>query len=371
HSDAQDSPTYNTVAWNGTPQTCRSCHGEADLKNDVKMSGMHNSHVGTDVYSFACGECHGATVADNTNSPITNKVYHVDGVKNVVFTTVGAKDQSAGSYGSGTCSTTYCHSDGKDSYTATDSPDWSSDSATCTTCHKNNGASTTLSDAHLTHINTTTQSYTCDNCHSETVDNNTTTTLTSFPNVHVDGIQNVVFSATGFATDNHNFLANGASYNDGTETCDNVYCHSTVQAQLGVDPPTYKTPQWGSAALDCDAAACHRGRKNGIAMNSGSHPKHVSFEEFECWYCHDSGGPANVANHVDGKIQIVMNSTVGGIYNQGPADTPRADTATAQACTATTRYSPTGTMTTTNLTAVVVMMPTGPCRAGTPRTITQ
>ena len=322
HSDGQLSPTYNSVTWDGAAQGCGSCHGEADLKNDVKMSGVHNSHVGTDVYGFACGECHVETVADDTSSPITNKILHVNGAANVVFGSAGAIDQSAGSYGGGTCSTTYCHSDGQDAYTSKISPDWTAaGSATCTTCHDNNGVASGLSDAHDKHARSNTQSYTCDNCHSETVANNTTTTLAAGAyNVHVDGIQNIVFSNSGFSTDHYDFIANSASYNDTPKTCSSVYCHSTVQADGGVGAPFYNTPDWDDATT-VECGNCHLAdgsQGDATTMASGSHTKHVSAggESLDCIECHTGGGPANIGNHVDGKITLIINSLHGGTYSQ-------------------------------------------------------
>ena len=276
HSNGQRPiPSYQTPAWNESLD-CTGCHEWVDTEAGAvaNMSGAHGKHMGTDAYSYDCGECHSGTVADNTDSPIANSFYHIDGYYNVVFNTVGPDEmnQKSGTYDGSVCDTLYCHSDGKDSFNqAAGTPVWTGGPTTCTSCHDNNGASTSLSDAHLAHINTTTHNYTCDNCHSETVTNNQTATLTSFPNVHVDGVQNVVFSTTGFSTDHENFMANLPTYTQVGKTCDDVYCHSTVQADLGIDAPAFNSPVWDSGGpLACDA--CHAGKPaDTLTMITGSH----------------------------------------------------------------------------------------------------
>ena len=318
HSNGQTVPTYQTPQWSDGALGCGGCHGAPNVsKAATTLVGWHGSHMGDDVYNFGCGECHAATVADDTDGPITGFDYHVNGIENIVFATVGPKDQSSGVRDGGIndwCTTLYCHSDGKDVFTpVANTPKWfGSDNTSCTSCHDDN-VSTALSPSHAKHVQADPdQSYTCDNCHSETVANNSTATLAGTAyGVHVDGIQNLVFSGTGFSTDHYNFVTDGAGYNGAQ--CTNVYCHSTVQADGGVGAPTFKTPTWGTSVQCGD---CHNADGvQGLAtlMASGSHTKHVSAggESLDCIECHTGGGPANIGNHVDGKITLIINSLHG------------------------------------------------------------
>lgn len=326
HSNGQTVPTYQTPSWSDGALGCGGCHGAPDVNaGATTLVGWHGSHMGDDVYNFGCGECHAGTVADDTDGPITGFDYHVNGIENVVFATVGPKDQSLGIRDTGNdwCTNLYCHSDGKDSFTpVANTPTWfGSDNTSCTSCHDDN-VSTALSAPHAKHVQADPdQNYTCDNCHSLTVANNQTATLAGYT-VHVDGIQNVVFSATGFSTNHRSFVADGAGYNGAQ--CSNVYCHSDVQSSNGTaGPGSYTALNWASGAQSCTTGDCHNG-KTGSVMATGSHTPHLS-EGYDCVDCHRAGGSGNIGNHVDGYITVIFNTTYGGSYSQGAESVPEND----------------------------------------------
>ncbi len=329
HSDGKSSPVvYNTPKWSDTGYTCVSCHdddgGEA---NDTWLSAKHASHIEQNKYNYNCGECHAETVADNTSFPITGFANHVNGVRNVVFGSAGSMDQSGGTISALVCSNTYCHDDGQDTtppFTST-SPDWDTGTTSCTSCHSNNANPSGLSAPHAVHVDPDPdQNYTCDNCHSLTLVNNQNSTLNS-PDaytVHVNGIQNVVFSATAFASNHRSLAVNSAGYN-GTQ-CTNVYCHSDVQGSNGTaQPASYATLNWASGAQSCTTGDCHDG-KTGSVMATGSHGAHLT-AGYDCVDCHRAGGDGNIGNHVDGYITVIFNAAYGGSggsYTQGAESAP-------------------------------------------------
>ncbi len=326
HSDGKSSPVYKTPVWSDGSLACDGCHGYNATLLANTLTPMHGAHMGTDVYSFDCGECHASTVADDTDGPITGHDYHVNGAANIVFATVGAIDQSGGIYDAGTCSGLYCHSDGLDdgSYTPVTSPAFADGSTSCTSCHSDNADPSLLSLPHARHVDPSPdQSYTCDNCHSLTVANNQTATLAGHT-VHVDGIQNLVFSGTGFGSDHYNFTTDLASYNGAQ--CTNVYCHSLVQAGDGTSAPVFNTVSWSAGSLACDG--CHAGKSaDTLTMATASHTAHVSGQGYDCIQCHTGGGgtlSANIGNHVDGKITLIINSAFGGTYSEGTEHNPRS-----------------------------------------------
>ncbi|BCR05571.1 c-type cytochrome [Desulfuromonas versatilis] len=133
HSNGQGS-AVQTPMWNRSPQTsddCSICH------TGVPNTGSHGKHVKDtfspasyitpddsttdDDYIFACGKCHGVNIGNHINSSIS-------------------LDAGLG-MSLGTCTATYCHSNGAG--TSVDSPPWGGSwsdigvTDKCAGCHKN------------------------------------------------------------------------------------------------------------------------------------------------------------------------------------------------------------------------------------------
>ena len=338
HSDGTSlsspfTPNDDDFNW-ATPEFgfgCESCHSSNAAATNTMDSGRHLAHMNSTIEhgdNYECDTCHSDTVDSGDDTFIANKVNHVDTINTVVFNSMILAKNGLASFtqGNDTCDNVYCHSDGADD-TSYWTINWDSPPIDCKGCHGTAGGSTlgepayTNAGAGIDNANSHTkhvagQNYECKACHDDTTDTDSHTLANG---IHLDGVKNVAIEAA--------YDTNADKYDNyipgtGKKTCSDVYCHSTVQNVNATAAPTYLTPTWGGSAI---CGSCHNGEKGDLSeMDTGSHPKHVTFEGFECWYCHDGGGPANVANHVDGKIQIIMNSTIGGIYNQGPADIPQS-----------------------------------------------
>jgi len=219
--------TYVSFAnWStGETTTCTSCHGGPGAYADVTLSNAHKKHVGTDRYGFTCSKCHNDTVSAG-DSPVTNYANHVNGEKTVKFDT----DNSSGSYTSPDCTNLDCHGTWSATYT-------------CTGCHNYTPASGSAMSTgrHTQHINNGNLGvFSCSDCHTRTVQSNNTTIIYA-NGKHVDFAKTVALKSfntyTGFYT--------------ASNTCRNVYCHSSGQAS----PNFRTTPSWTAGSLDCDG--CH------------------------------------------------------------------------------------------------------------------
>jgi predicted CxxxxCH...CXXCH cytochrome family protein len=130
---------------------CSGCHGNKATASSA-LSGAHNKHMNDSANggAFNCIDCHSLTVSNNTTISDTTK--HMNGFVNFSGTNAGR---------SKTCSSIYCHSNGKGGYASI--PTWSGTSpvAICDLCH----AAANLAGSHSTHIS---KSATCDQCHNST-----------------------------------------------------------------------------------------------------------------------------------------------------------------------------------------------------------
>lgn len=131
HEDGQGgAPADDTYTWGQELDDCTICHAA------VPSGGSHDAHVDTaetsygggtdwagnkstsDSYDFGCGNCHGSTLAN-----------HLD----------NDTDVAGVGYSSGTCTASYCHSNGQATPVYTDSPAWggSFTGDKCAGCHLN------------------------------------------------------------------------------------------------------------------------------------------------------------------------------------------------------------------------------------------
>ncbi|BDG06858.1 CxxxxCH/CxxCH domain c-type cytochrome [Anaeromyxobacter oryzae] len=272
HSDGQPlgaaSPTYVTgLNWStgaAMNAECTSCHGGDSTATGTKItSNKHTQHVNQATVlgtNYGCVDCHNATVTANRTlvSPPTT---HVNGTKQVGFPARGG--QTSAAYASPSCSSNYCHSNGRDPG-ATDATryanvTWNQAGVLgCNGCHGRgnatgapdyaNGGTGVSANSHAKHTNSGADATTCQNCHSGLV---TAAGTAITGSSHTNGTRNVAILGT--------YDTNGATTNyDGTtKTCSSVSCHGSGSVQ------------WG-ATISC--SSCHLSAAadvNSFAYNDG------------------------------------------------------------------------------------------------------
>lgn len=335
--------SYSTVAWNSVVG-CASCHRSADTTANMQaagtpeaMSAAHVKHLATDKYganvNYNCSACHNATASDN--GTISNVANHVNASKDFALGTFNGIDQSVGSYAGsgGACSSTYCHSKGQSTAAPFTAPmsaaNWSGTTSTCTTCHAGpdtaaNVAANGPAGKHAVHIATDQYGLSCDECHAETVANDSTDTLNASTGYakHVNAVKDRKFSTTLRST---TVDQSNGSYSGGQ--CSNIYCHSkgTVLGggtynQATNTPVT--TPNWNTTSLGCNG--CHgdgAGTDGMPAYVSGSpkvnsHSKHVTDRSITCDQCHN--GTTTTGTTITDRtlhVNAAYDMSAGGTYN--------------------------------------------------------
>jgi predicted CxxxxCH...CXXCH cytochrome family protein len=280
---------FQTPTWGGTLD-CSGCHGTASSNT---LSGKHASHVNNAALlgsNYGCVECHASTVSSDSSIATLSK--HTNG-------SVDFGGPRVGTPASGTCSATYCHSDGKGN---NKSVTWSqSQTLDCKGCHgsdstpgsfvgiagepnyPNSGADQTLANTHQKHVKSAAD---CQNCHSQTTDNGTRIISGG---KHTDGsIETVAGNGKGFDITN--------------KTCSNITCHGGNGIIASV--PAAK---WG-ASLGC--SGCH-GDAGTLASNA--HQKHVTTMGYGCATCHADTVTDNTtlkagAPHANNTVNVIGSS---------------------------------------------------------------
>ncbi|MDF1566237.1 MAG: CxxxxCH/CxxCH domain-containing protein [Deltaproteobacteria bacterium] len=321
---------YQSPTWGGTlPASCLGCHGNDSASGTLigtatalKGSVRHEKHVGT--YGFKCDDCHDLTVESRASNIVlrTGQTTHADGFKSVNFSTWPV-DQTLGSWeGTGhTCSDTYCHSSGQQSFGPPNTTaDWDNPAGLdCTGCHDNTGMATFAHNEHLAQATVVGITVGCVDCHSATVSNNTTIASTAN---HVDGVRTVA-PAAGW--DNNGAASN---YTSATKVCSEVYCHGN-DSDTGAAHYQANTVDWDLDILGCNG--CHGrhadndfspsyGAPNhvnggGGAANANSHSAHVS-SSADCVKCHD-GTTSNGTSVIAAGQHLNKTPNVSGAYFSG------------------------------------------------------
>jgi predicted CxxxxCH...CXXCH cytochrome family protein len=146
----QHNYTYDSSA--GHDPKAGACHGTGVDGGCDPGSNSHPIHIeSTYGYEFACAECHWDNVSSPSDSDGTfGTVMHNNGTVEVNFDTTNngvvtyRGNLTGGSLptyegGNGSCSGTYCHSNGYDvggsSFRTYESPDWSGGDVYCGDCH--------------------------------------------------------------------------------------------------------------------------------------------------------------------------------------------------------------------------------------------
>lgn len=285
----------------GFSADCTNCHGYppvaskaggpdgyADGYQNVpgyvnEATSPHAKHAVN--YSFSCVECH---KGNNHNSETkTFQDVFID------KTDILAGSSAGYVAGTRTCNNVYCHSNGAPA----GSPivykpvKWTDKITDCAACHD----AAPVTNAHAKHI----AKYSCATCHDKTVDasNAIKPSARGLNGAHVNNLKDVQFSGTiGL-----NSLSAG-TYNSGTYTCSNVYCHTngkdiTVTAPVWTDSSTGqcgKCHSINASNLPGDLPAPHQAH-----LNTGYGPKLTAYAGTPdaCYYCHKA------SEHIDGIVQ--------------------------------------------------------------------
>lgn len=293
HSDGKGN-LKATPAWGSTPfqapGDCTQCHGVAPATGSHPVTGSkHASYFGTG--TGACVNCH----VDHTVD--AKPFQHATSAGKRA---IGVRFASGGTFSGTTCSSVYCHSNGKGTFS---SPTWGG-ALDCTGCHGSATANgpAALSGKHANHVNNAAvlgTSYGCIECHSATVSSNSA--IADFTK-HVNGTVDVAGAHVGTET--------------AGSTCATAYCHSDGKG-------TQKTVTWvQTTSLDCkgchgsDAAPAFTslaGEPNYANAGAGTarantHQVHVS-SATNCQNCHattTTTGTAILAGapHTNGTIDL-------------------------------------------------------------------
>jgi predicted CxxxxCH...CXXCH cytochrome family protein len=274
----------------GQPDECRRCHGDAT----TLATNSHSRHLAG---SIGCIVCHSTTVG--SNSSIKNFNAHVNGVKDIRFSSFTSAGRSAWSGSTAVCAAVYCHSNvqgtiGNGAPSSYASPVWGSAPLACGSCHVDMSLSASATGSHIKHAQFS--GIGCTTCHNGAV---------AVAPLHADGIIEISFSgpaATGTSYSQANLPAG-----NGYGVCATSYCHSNVQGADGTGGPTRSgTPAWGGV-FPC--GSCHV-QMNTDASASGSHVLHANTTgggkgSYPCSTCHYGAG-SGTTNHTNHGIDLAF-----------------------------------------------------------------
>lgn len=265
HANVYGSGTVPSPVWGSTGNGCSACHTIA-IGTNGPATGSHTAHAGK-----ACDLCHAAGTTATTAPSAGNG--HIDGNIDVYYFNYPAdvaKHAAGSNYG--TCSTAYCHSNGRGTYT---SPTWGGTSTGCNFCHPN------LGGKHSVHTNLATAVYGstadnsaagsydfgCGNCHPTAAGNHMNGTV----DLSMNSLDGGPLKSKNNVTDN----TSGYTQTVGTSvTCAAAYCHSN-----GMATPTFygASVNWYEASYSGDKCArCHGNSPNtGGKVGSSAHSAHT------------------------------------------------------------------------------------------------
>lgn len=272
HSNAapfDNASTSATPVWGGGQQTCSSCHVTSG------MSLRHARHIGG-TYAFACDRCHNDTVSGSDT--IKSTELHVNKSKDVALREGGSYDKATTA-----CTSTYCHSNATGGAPRV-AVKWSDTTPmACYSCHQGRSVDSTSgncaaiagvwssargyctpdlsmsSNGHHRLVGSQwIRKYPCDYCHSNEA-------------LHLNGAKDVVMAPQW------NIVGRpAASYNQGSKTCDNVYCHSDGTT----DPEQVRPFAWTAPKTECNT--CH-GHPSGSCSNLNCHDGRIDPVTGKLW----------------------------------------------------------------------------------------
>jgi predicted CxxxxCH...CXXCH cytochrome family protein len=303
--------TTNTPAWGGTlAGNCQGCHGN-EVNAATALSGVHNNHLNLAITggAFKCADCHSLVITNSDNRTIANKTLHANSVINYS----GARAGGSAKYSTATktCSTIYCHSNGKGIFVSmTGSKKWTgAANFQCNGCHGRSGVTgapdNVAIDSHAKHAPTAAQ---CFRCHYKTA-GKTAGQLVSGTVDHLDG--NIDARLTKVSA----LASYSGVYNTTARTCSATYCHGGAVT----------TPVWGAGSTNCNS--CHNSKPNGLSASHAFHIMSTSGNynygqavsnnstalaySFNCSTCHGN----NVSLHADGPVALGSDATIQFMYS--------------------------------------------------------
>jgi predicted CxxxxCH...CXXCH cytochrome family protein len=277
-----------------------------------------NNNSTTTNYIFTCGVCHEGT--SHAAGPVTPGVQAAEVIFNAAIAGPGSThnpgavsptDDKGFNFTQGTCTSTYCHSDG-DGGAGNVTPQWEVTVVDCESCHNYNAGATNKmsSGTHTAHMNdgTIMSNKTCDTCH----------VLTTVDEINISD-KSLHVNTTKDVTINNTYDSDTIENNNYADpNCSNIKCHSD-----GKSAPNYvASVQWGGPAIG-DCVSCHGG-PGGAAGGAGTsltvpHTRHTDTGSFAytCTSCHNTVASNNTtisgpALHVNMARNVFVSGTHGG-----------------------------------------------------------
>ncbi len=250
-------------------------------------------------YTFGCGQCHPTNLDKHMDGTLQVELFD----KDAPAQSIKALNASNAAFDGTSCSNVYCHEPVMAGLNTT--PDWQGGTLgpnPCTECH------TTLAGGHTRHADaegvtgyTFNRGFACTTCHADVVNASNTIVDTR---LHVSGAIDWRFNSTDprlngtetYSLKSGSFApSNGA--NNAYGSCNNVYCHSAVQDELGAGeaaPVTQFTEvTWGDEQFcaGCHVPSGNGGLAHGRLLNTGSHQVHIQnlYDKgpIACTICHN------------------------------------------------------------------------------------
>jgi predicted CxxxxCH...CXXCH cytochrome family protein len=291
--------TYSTATWNDpTTGECGDCHAAAKAAVIAVNSGSHAAHLNA-VGVSGCSECH-TGVEDDGSLYSSNTLSHVDGSIDVA-TSVTYTGSGAPGNGYATCTTAYCHDNGR-GVSAPYTPLWGTVVTDCSECHERQPST----GSHPEHLASLYHKPECGDCHDGAIEADTE------PTTHLDGNVDVFDVNNTTPNTDLGYLANVPKHNDDVyQSCTTAYCHSSGQSLDGSSAtPVYDTVTWNGTA---GCGSCHKTKAGDPlgAIDTGSHTKHmnstIKSPAVGCSDCHTGATSSsyNSTNHVNKSIDVV------------------------------------------------------------------
>ena len=314
-------------AFAGTITSCAGCHGmppvDAAYRNisTGQFVGSHDTHSWMNGAIPNCGKCH------KLPSVYNHRNGNLDFVANINNSRLTARYRNVTSFPQSavptydTCSNVNCHFE-------TTTPQRGnlplyldggmSIQQKCATCHSAPPADARHAKHGQYYGDVTTG---CVKCHP---DHAAKGGKAAFSHATSAGHRGLVIQFSAFPNDGGAFDGDVSYplylYNPNrTGSCTNLYCHSPG-TKAGTYAPPNRAANWG-ASYGTSCIGCHRGdAESGSPMQTGSHGIHIgdgALSIIDCVKCHsatagDSRTIADMANHVNRKVDVSFHASVGG-----------------------------------------------------------
>ena len=283
---------------------CSGCHGQPPTASTPAPGyggtegTAHTRHAGGgSSYAYGCDQCHypgNNSLHENGNF---QNVFNAGYTTGITASKFGASPKY--NTATGTCSTTYCHSNGAPQglpFKMYTSPVWFSGSiATCDKCHE----AQPTTNAHGKHL---AKGYSCENCHGATASGST---AIKDKTKHADGNKDIAFSSVGLPV-----VIAGSS-------CSTVYCHSDGNGNYAA--PAWTVPSSGACGT-CHATSDRTtdAHQQHLALSVAYGPQ-LNSQPTVAAACNTCHGPDYTTNHINGQIDSATanNSCASSCHKNG------------------------------------------------------